>query len=157
MLGVGRVMVASFTGRGHPHYALAVGLLSFPATLVAYLLVIPDYGTTGAAVVTSLSYAAAALLAAVLFFRTVHTSRREALVPTREDVRDYESYAQATALAAALALLGAIPVDEGKIALDLARAAAHSRPARRARARGGATRCRRRDRRRRSPLSASGS
>ncbi|MGA8926732.1 MAG: polysaccharide biosynthesis C-terminal domain-containing protein [Solirubrobacterales bacterium] len=94
MLGVGRVMVASFTGRGHPHYALAVGLLSFPATLVAYLLVIPDYGTTGAAVVTSLSYAAAALLAAVLFFRTIHTSRREALMPTRADVRDYENYAR---------------------------------------------------------------
>ena len=94
LLGVGRVMVASFTGRGHPHYALAVGLLSFPATLVAYLLVIPDYGTTGAAVVTSISYAAAALLAAVLFFRTVHTSRREALMPTRADVRDYEAYAR---------------------------------------------------------------
>jgi O-antigen/teichoic acid export membrane protein len=55
MLGVGRVMVASFTGRDHPHYALAVGVLSFPATLIAYLLVIPDFGTTGAAVVTSLS------------------------------------------------------------------------------------------------------
>jgi O-antigen/teichoic acid export membrane protein len=94
MLGVGRVMVASFTGRGHPHYALAVGLLSFPATLVAYLLVIPDYGTTGAAIVTSLSYASAALLAAVLFFRTVHTSRREALVPTKADLRDYELYAK---------------------------------------------------------------
>jgi O-antigen/teichoic acid export membrane protein len=94
LLGVGRVMVASFTGRGHPHYALAVGLLSFPATMVAYLLVIPDYGTTGAAVVTSLSYAAAALLAAVLFFRTIHTSRREALMPTRADVRDYENYAR---------------------------------------------------------------
>ena len=94
MLGVGRVMVASFTGRGHPHYALAVGLLSFPATLIAYLLVIPDFGTTGAAVVTSISYATAALLAAVLFFRTVHTSRREALLPTRADIRDYEAFAR---------------------------------------------------------------
>jgi O-antigen/teichoic acid export membrane protein len=94
LLGVGRVMVASFTGRGHPHYALAVGLVSFPATLIAYLLVIPDFGTTGAAVVTSISYASAALLAAVLFFRTVHTSRREALIPTRADIRDYETFAK---------------------------------------------------------------
>ena len=94
MLGVGRVMVASFTGRGHPHYALAVGLLSFPATLIAYLLVIPDYGTTGAAVVTSLSYATAAALAAILFFRTVRASRREVLVPTREDISDYEKFAK---------------------------------------------------------------
>lgn len=55
---------------------------------------IPDFGTTGAAVVTSLSYATAALLAAVLFFRTVHASRREVLVPTREDIRDYERFAR---------------------------------------------------------------
>jgi O-antigen/teichoic acid export membrane protein len=93
LLGVGRVMVAAFTGRGHPHFALAVGLLSFPATLVAYLLVIPEHGTTGAAIVSSISYVTAALLAALLFFRTVDTSVREVLVPTRADIRDYRRFA----------------------------------------------------------------
>jgi O-antigen/teichoic acid export membrane protein len=93
LLGVGRVMVAAFTGRGHPYYALAVGLVSFPATLVAYFIVIPDHGTTGAAVVSSLSYSVAALLAAVLFFRTVRTPVRKVLVPTRADIRDYEQFA----------------------------------------------------------------
>jgi O-antigen/teichoic acid export membrane protein len=93
LLGVGRVMVAAFTGRGHPGYALAVGLLSFPATLVAYLLVIPDHGTVGAAVVSSISYVAAALLSALLFFRCVHVSPRQVLIPTRADFRDYEALA----------------------------------------------------------------
>jgi O-antigen/teichoic acid export membrane protein len=93
LLGVGRIMVASFTGRGHPHYALAVGMLSFPATLIAYLLVIPDGGTTGAAIVTSVSYVLAAGLAALLFFRTVGVGKREVLIPTRSDVRDYERFA----------------------------------------------------------------
>jgi O-antigen/teichoic acid export membrane protein len=94
LLGVGRVMVAAFTGRGHPHFALAVGLLSFPATLVAYLLVIPEHGTTGAAVVSSISYVSAALLAAALFFRTVDASVREVLVPTKADIRDYLQFAR---------------------------------------------------------------
>jgi O-antigen/teichoic acid export membrane protein len=94
LLGVGRVMVAAFTGRGHPHYALAVGRLSFPATLLAYLLVIPDSGTTGAAIVSSISYSMAALLAAALFFRSVHIPVREVLLPTRGDIRDYERFAK---------------------------------------------------------------
>ena len=70
---------------------------------------IPDFGTTGAAVVTSISYATAALLAAVLFFRTVHTSRREALVPTRADIRDYEAFARRLRSLPACALLGRYP------------------------------------------------
>jgi O-antigen/teichoic acid export membrane protein len=93
LLGIGRVMVAAFTGRGHPHFALAVGLLSFPATLIAYLLVIPDHGTVGAAIVSSASYVTAALLAAMLFFSTVKTPVREVLLPTRADAVDYKQFA----------------------------------------------------------------
>ena len=93
LLGVGRVMVAAFTGRGHPYYALAVGLVSFPVTIAAYLLVIPDHGTLGAAIVSSGSYIAAALLAAALFFRSVHAPLRELLLPTRADIRDYQEFA----------------------------------------------------------------
>jgi O-antigen/teichoic acid export membrane protein len=93
LLGIGRVMVASFTGRGHPHYALAVGLVCFPATLLAYLLVVPEHGTTGAAIVTSVSYVLAAAVAAILFFRTVRVPPSQILVPTSGDVRDYERYA----------------------------------------------------------------
>jgi O-antigen/teichoic acid export membrane protein len=92
LLGVGRVMVASFTGRGHRHYALAVGVVSFPVTIIAYLLVIPEAGTTGAAIVTSVSYLLAAGLSALLFFSTVRTSLRETLIPTRADMRDYKRF-----------------------------------------------------------------
>jgi O-antigen/teichoic acid export membrane protein len=92
LLGIGRVMVAAFTGRGHPHYALAVGMVSFPATLIAYLIVIPDHGTVGAALVSSASYVAAALLAAVLFFSTMKTPIRQVLLPTRADAADYTRF-----------------------------------------------------------------
>jgi O-antigen/teichoic acid export membrane protein len=89
LLGVGRVMVAAFSGRGAANDALLVGLVSFPLTFVAYLLVIPDHGVTGAAIVSCCSYIAASLLAAVLFVREHRTSVRDALVPRPEDLRDY--------------------------------------------------------------------
>jgi O-antigen/teichoic acid export membrane protein len=89
MLGVGRVMVAAFTGRGAANQALIVGLVSFPLTFVAFLLVIPDHGTTGAAIVSCCSYIATSLLSAVLFFRLTRTPVLAALVPRSSDLRDY--------------------------------------------------------------------
>jgi O-antigen/teichoic acid export membrane protein len=89
LLGVGRVMVAAFTGEGAATDALFVGLVSFPLTFVAFLLVIPDHGSTGAAVVSCCSYIAASLLAAYLFLRAPGHSARSALVPTARDLRDY--------------------------------------------------------------------
>lgn len=89
MLGVARVMVAAFTGRGAANHALLVGFVSFPLTLVAFLLVIPDHGTTGAAIVSCCSYVAVSVLSAVLFFRTGEAGMREALVPHRGDLHGY--------------------------------------------------------------------
>jgi O-antigen/teichoic acid export membrane protein len=89
LLGVGRVMVAAFTGEGAANEALFVGLVSFPLTFIAFLLVIPDHGSTGAAIVSCCSYIATALLAAYLFLRARGHSARAALVPRAEDVRDY--------------------------------------------------------------------
>jgi O-antigen/teichoic acid export membrane protein len=89
LLGVGRVMVAAFTGEGAANEALFVGLVSFPLTFVAFLLVIPDHGSTGAAIVSCCSYVATSLLAAYLFLRARGHSARAALVPRAEDLRDY--------------------------------------------------------------------
>jgi O-antigen/teichoic acid export membrane protein len=89
LLGVGRVMVAAFTGEGAATDALFVGLVSFPLTFVAFLIVIPDHGSTGAAVVSCCSYVIASVLAAYLFLREPHHSVRSSLVPTGNDLRDY--------------------------------------------------------------------
>ena len=88
LLGVGRVMVAAFTGRGAANEALLVGLVSFPLTFVAFLLVIPDHGSTGAAIVSCCSYVAASALAAYLFLRVPGRSART-VVPRTEDLQDY--------------------------------------------------------------------
>ncbi len=89
LLGVGRVMVAAFTGEGAANEALFVGLVSFPLTFIAFLLVIPDHGSTGAAIVSCASYVAASLLAAYLFLRAPGHSPRSSLVPRADDLRDY--------------------------------------------------------------------
>jgi O-antigen/teichoic acid export membrane protein len=89
LLGVGRVMVAAFTGHGAANQALVVGLVSFPLTLVAFLLVIPDHGSTGAAVVSCCSYVVASILGAYLFFRSTGAPLASALVPRSSDLRDY--------------------------------------------------------------------
>ena len=89
MLGVGRVMVAAFTGEGAANEALFVGLVSFPLTFIAFMLVIPDHGSTGAAIVSCCSYIVASALAAYLFLRARGHSARTALVPRTEDLHDY--------------------------------------------------------------------
>jgi O-antigen/teichoic acid export membrane protein len=89
LLGVARVMVAAFTGRGAANHALLVGFVSFPLTLVAFLLVIPDNGSTGAAVVSCCSYLAVSALSAVLFFRTTHATPHESLIPRHGDLHGY--------------------------------------------------------------------
>ena len=89
LLGVARVMVAAFTGRGAANHALAVGFVSFPLTLVAFLLVIPDHGSTGAAVVSCVSYLAVSALSAVFFFRGTGAGLRASLVPHEGDLRGY--------------------------------------------------------------------
>ena len=94
MLGVGRVMVAAFTGGGAANSALFVGLVSFPLTFIAFLFVIPDHGTTGAAIVSCCSYVVSSLLAAVLYFRGSGASPRRSLLPRAADLRDYERLAR---------------------------------------------------------------
>jgi O-antigen/teichoic acid export membrane protein len=94
LLGVGRVMVAAFTGKGAANEALFVGLVSFPLTFVAFLLVIPDHGATGGAIVSCCSYVVTSLLAAYLFLRSPGHSVRSALIPRKEDLRDYARLAR---------------------------------------------------------------
>ena len=94
MLGVGRVMVAAFTGAGAANEALFVGLVSFPLTFIAFLIVIPDHGSTGAAIVSCCSYIVASALAAYLFLRAPGHTARSSLVPRADDLRDYARLAR---------------------------------------------------------------
>ena len=87
--GVGKVAAAAVTGRGRPELALIPMLVATPITVALYLIVIPGAGADGAAIVSSGSYAASALLTVVLLARATGISLRAMLVPRRGDLADY--------------------------------------------------------------------
>ena len=90
LLGLSQVMTSIVQGRGRPDYAFYVVLATAPPTAIAYLLVIPDAGVTGAAIVSVASYAATALFAYFYFRRATGIGPRQALVPSRADLRAYK-------------------------------------------------------------------
>jgi O-antigen/teichoic acid export membrane protein len=89
LLGLAQVMTSIVQGRGRPDYALYAVLLTGPPTVAAYLLVIPDAGAMGAAVVSLCSYAASAVVAFFFFRRTTGIDGRTAFLPRGEELRAY--------------------------------------------------------------------
>ena len=87
--GIGRVATGVLTGRGRPGYGLLPLLLVTPPTIAAYLLVIPAQGAIGAAVVSSVSYAALGAVACLLVLRVTKIPATAMLLPRQSDVRDY--------------------------------------------------------------------
>jgi O-antigen/teichoic acid export membrane protein len=95
-IGVGKVMTAVTSGRGHPRYSLYIGMISAPLTLALYFATIPRYGSWGAAVATTVSYSATTL-ASFIFFRRVTGLGAAAFVPTRTELRDMREAVAAVA------------------------------------------------------------
>jgi O-antigen/teichoic acid export membrane protein len=89
LLGIGKVLSSALAGRGHPRYALYVGVVVTPLTLALYFGLIPVFHEWGAAVASSISYAATALLLLVFFRRVTRIGLAEAFLPRREEVADY--------------------------------------------------------------------
>jgi O-antigen/teichoic acid export membrane protein len=89
MLGIAKVMSSAIAGRGYPRYTLYIGAISAPLTLALYFSLIGAFDEWGAAVASSISYAATALLALAFFRRVTRIGLREALVPRGEDLSDY--------------------------------------------------------------------
>ena len=88
-LGTGKVLSSVVAGRGKPRYNLYNGLVVAAITLALYFTLIPAYGVWGAAIASSLSYFATAVIAVGFFRRVVGVRLADALIPTRADVRNY--------------------------------------------------------------------
>lgn len=72
-------------GRGRPMTPLYVALLWTPLAIAAYLVLIPGFGIVGAAVASSIAYAALAALQLYFLFRVSSIRLAELLVPRRSD------------------------------------------------------------------------
>jgi len=95
LIGLSGPLSASFVGRGHPGYSLAIALVTTPLTIALYLLLIPALDATGAALASTISYATTFVLAAVFNRRVTRTPVLPRLVPTRSELADYRALAPA--------------------------------------------------------------
>ena len=89
LFGVGSVLAAIVVGKGHPRYSLYNALLVTPPTLALYALLVPAYEGTGAAVASTISYSASALIWLVFFRRVTGLRSLGRLLPRSGDLGDY--------------------------------------------------------------------
>jgi O-antigen/teichoic acid export membrane protein len=89
VLGVGKVLSSVIAGRGRPRYNLYNGLMTCVVTIGLYFWLIPRYGEWGAAVASSISYAATTLIAIGFLTAVIDVPLSIVLIPTRADVRNY--------------------------------------------------------------------
>lgn len=89
LLGIASVLSATTVGRGFPVYSLYTALISTPPTILLYVLLVPSYEATGAALASSVSYVLSFLLSAWYFRRVTGLAVAPLLVPTRSEVHDY--------------------------------------------------------------------
>ncbi len=97
LIGVSGTLSASFVGRGRPGYALAVTIVTTPLTIVLYALLIPPLHASGAALASSISYAATFVLCVVFYRRVTGEPVLARLLPTRSELADYRTLAPAIA------------------------------------------------------------
>jgi O-antigen/teichoic acid export membrane protein len=90
IFGLGRIFSTFFTNAlGRPRVPLLIAATSLIISLPLCVVLIPPLGMNGAALATSVSYAAAMLLAIVLFSRETRIPARQALLVTGGDLRGY--------------------------------------------------------------------
>jgi O-antigen/teichoic acid export membrane protein len=94
VIGVGKVLGYTVSGRGYPRYQLYVAALTFPLTLALYFTLIPAFHAWGAATASTISYVLTTSLMLFCFSRATRIGLRRALVPRGEDVADYVGLAR---------------------------------------------------------------
>jgi O-antigen/teichoic acid export membrane protein len=86
LLGGARVACVSMTARGRPELNIYVSVAIFLVNIVLNLLLIPVWGTRGAALATSTSYCVGSVIALWLLGRLANKSWTGLLAPTRRDL-----------------------------------------------------------------------
>jgi O-antigen/teichoic acid export membrane protein len=101
-LGVGKVVSAIVTGRGHPEYSLYNTLITVPITIGLYIGLIPTLGAVGAAIASTISYLLTTAIAFAFLKRVANVRLGQIVGSLSAVVADYR---------AALAMLRAYPGD----------------------------------------------
>ena len=88
-LSLSKVFCADLASRGRPQYGSFAAGISLVVTVVLDLLFIPRYGVVGAALASSLSYTASALIVMVYYLKISGSKIRDVLLVERADLAIY--------------------------------------------------------------------
>jgi O-antigen/teichoic acid export membrane protein len=91
LLAIANPIGAIIVGRGRPGLMLTVGVVVTPLTVLMYLLLIPLLRAPGAALASSLSYAATFSLSALYYRRLTGTNPLTFMLPTVSELGDYRA------------------------------------------------------------------
>ena len=89
LLGIASPLSATIVGRGHPGLLLKGALVVTPLTVVLYVVLIPALHAPGAALASSVSYAATFTAAVLFYHRATGRNPLPLMVPTRSEFADY--------------------------------------------------------------------
>ena len=96
LLGISAPLSATIVGRGRPGLLLVATVIVTPLTVVLYVLLIPALHAPGAALASSISYAATFALVALFYRRVTASSVLRLMLPTRSELADYRGLVQST-------------------------------------------------------------
>ena len=88
LVPLARVLAATILGRGKPNYPLIAAVVTTPVTLLLYVTLIPWLHATGAALASTISYAATFIALAYFYRRVTGRKVLPSLVPTRSELED---------------------------------------------------------------------
>lgn len=91
LIGIAGVLSATIVGRGKPIYSLYIALITTPLTIGLYAVLIPWLDAKGAAIASSVSYAASFVLACVFYARVTGRRPLPLLRPGRSELDDLRS------------------------------------------------------------------
>ena len=94
IMGVGVLLAAAVVSRGSPQYSLYNALIVTPPTLALYAVLVPTLGAPGAALASTVSYAATGVVWLLFFRRVTSISISAELLPGRAELRDYTRLAR---------------------------------------------------------------
>jgi Na+-driven multidrug efflux pump len=87
-IALAMVLAATVVGRGKPVYSLYVALVTTPATVLLYAILIPWLEATGAAIAATVSYVGTFVLWCVIYRRVTGRHVAPLLIPTRSELED---------------------------------------------------------------------
>jgi O-antigen/teichoic acid export membrane protein len=88
-IAIAMVLGATVVGRGKPVYSLYAALVTTPATVLLYAILIPWMDATGAALASTISYLGAFLLWCAIYRRVTGQHVAPLLLPTRSELLDF--------------------------------------------------------------------